>query len=152
MSTTFLTAKEAKKEKGWVVVDATAQSLGRIASRIALILRGKHRPNFTQHADSGDYVIVLHVEKMKLTGDKLNQKFMKRYSGYPGGLKLLPYKDLMVKHPDKVLRRAVWGMLPRTVLGRKQIRALKIYSGASHPHQAQLPKNYVTRKGNLVPA
>jgi len=152
MSTTFLTAKEAKKEKGWVVVDATAQSLGRIASRIALILRGKHRPNFTQHADSGDYVIVLNVEKMKLTGDKLNQKFMKRYSGYPGGLKLLPYKDLMVTHPDKVLRRAVWGMLPRTVLGRKQIRALKIYSGGAHPHQAQLPKNYVTRKGNLVPA
>jgi large subunit ribosomal protein L13 len=152
MSTTFLTVKEAKKEKGWVVVDAAGISLGRLASRIALILRGKHRPNFTQHADSGDYVIVLNVENMRLTGDKLNQKFIKRYSGYPGGLKLLPYKDLMVTHPDKVLRRAVWGMLPRTVLGRRQIRALKIYSGGTHPHQAQMPKSYVTRKGNLVPA
>ena len=152
MATTFLTTAQAKKEKGWVTVDATDQALGRIASRIALILRGKHRPNFTQHADSGDYVIVVNVERLKLTGDKLNQKFMKRYSGYPGGLKLLPYKDLMVKHPDKVLRRAVWGMLPRTVLGRRQIRALKIYQGANHPHQAQQPKVLVTRKGSLVPA
>lgn len=135
-----------------MVVDAAGQALGRIASRIALILRGKHRPNFTQHADSGDYVIVLNVEQLKLTGDKLNQKFIKRYSGYPGGLKLLPYKDLMVTHPDKVLRRAVWGMLPRTVLGRRQIRALKIYSGGAHPHQAQQPKTLVTRKGSLVPA
>ncbi len=152
MSTTFLTSAQARKAKGWVTVDAAGQSLGRVASRIALILRGKHRPNFTQHADSGDYVIVLNVEKLRLTGDKLNQKFMKRYSGYPGGLKLLPYKDLMVTHPDKVLRRAVWGMLPRTVLARRQIRALKIYSGNAHPHQAQMPKVLTTRKGLLVPA
>ncbi len=150
MNTTFVKAAEAKKR--WKVVDATDQVLGRLASQIALLLRGKNRPSFTPHIDTGDCVIVLNVAKIKLTGDKINQKFLKRYSGYPGGLKLIPYKVLMAKRPETVLRRAVWGMLPHTVLGRRQIRALKIYRGAEHPHEAQQPVPLKLNRGLLVQA
>ncbi len=150
MKTSFIKPKGLKKR--WLIVDAADQVLGRLASQLALALRGKNLPRFTPHVDSGDCVIVLNVAKMKLTGDKLNQKFQKRYTGYPGGLKLIPVKMLMATRPEKVLRRAVWGMLPRTSLGRRQIRALKLYRGAEHPHVAQQPIAFNLTKGRLVPA
>jgi len=135
--TTYLKAGEAKLR--WVVVDAEGQVLGRLASRIAMMLRGKNRPNFTPHSNSGDYVIVVNADKIRLTGDKLNQKFFKRYTGYPGGLKLTPYSKIMALQPGKALRRAVWGMLPHGRLSRIQLRHLKIYVGPNHPHAAQQP-------------
>jgi len=135
--TTYLKAGEVKKR--WVVVDAEGQVLGRLASRLAMILRGKTRPNYTPHANAGDVVVVVNADKIRLTGDKLNQKFMKRYTGYPGGLKLVPYSVVMAKHPDKALRRAVWGMVPHGRMGRAVLRSLKIYSGPNHPHAAQQP-------------
>lgn len=144
--------KKAEARKRWVVVDAAGQVLGRLASRIAMALRGKAQAGFTPQTDSGDCVIVINVSKIRLTGDKINQKFLKRYSGYPGGLKHIPYSELMVKRPETVLRRAVWGMLPRTSLGRRQIRSLKIYRAAAHPHVAQNPVPLKLAKGALVPA
>jgi len=150
MKTTFTKTADARKR--WLVVDAADQVLGRLASQIAKALRGKDRPGFTPHVDDGDCVVVLNVAKIKLTGDKLNQKFLKRYSGYPGGLKHIPYSELMVKRPQTVLRRAVWGMLPHTRLGRRQIRALKIYRDAEHPHEAQQPVAVALSGGRLVRA
>ena len=144
--------KKAEARKRWVVVDASGQVLGRLASRIALALRGKAQAGFTPQTDTGDYVIVVNAAKIRLTGDKLNQKKLKRYSGYPGGLKHIPYSELMANRPEKVLRRAVWGMLPRTALGRRQIRSLKIYRDADHPHSAQSPATLKLAKGSLVPA
>jgi len=126
-------------KKAWVLVDAEGQVLGRLASRLAGMLRGKHLPSFTPHADQGNVVVVVNVEKIRLTGNKLDQKFFKRYSGYPGGLKLIAYRELMAKRPERALRRAVWGMLPHSRMGRKQIRALKMYHGTTHPHVAQAP-------------
>ena len=146
--TTFTKTADAKKR--WLVVDAADQVLGRLASQLALALRGKNDPRYTPQTDAGDCVVVLNAAKIKLTGDKINQKTLKRYSGYPGGLKLIPYSTLMVKRPETVLRRAVWGMLPRTRQGRKQIRALKIYRGAEHPHSAQQPMPAKLEKGRLV--
>ena len=144
--------KPADAVKRWIVVDATDQVLGRLASALALALRGKRRADFTPHVDQGDFVIVTNAARIRLTGRKLEQKMFKRYSGYPGGLKLIPYRDLMAKRPETALRRAVWGMLSRSRMSRKQIRALKIYAGPDHPHGAQLPKAAKLLKGELVAA
>lgn len=144
--------KPADAVKRWVVVDATDQILGRLASAVARSLRGKRRADFTPHVDQGDFVIVLNVEHIKLTGRKLEQKMFKRYTGYPGGLKLIPYSVLMQKRPETALRRAVWGMLSRSRMSRKQIRALKIYKGGTHPHGAQQPLSVKLLNGELVSA
>ena len=138
MKTTQL--KPGDRVNTWYLVDAKDLVLGRLATRLALILRGKHKPGFTPHlAVGGDCVIVINVAQMKITGNKLETNSIKRYSGYPGGLKHIPWSVLMKKRPDRVLRHAVWGMLPRTVLGRKQIRSLKLNRNAEHPHGAQMP-------------
>lgn len=137
LRTTTVKPHEAKKR--WVLVNAEGQVLGRLATRVATWLRGKHLPSFTPHADQGSVVVVVNVDKIRLTGRKLDQKMFKRYTGYPGGLRLTPYRDLMAKRPERALRRAVWGMLPHSRMGRKQIRSLKMYHGTTHPHAAQAP-------------
>ena len=134
-------AKPGDVEQRWLVVDATDQVLGRLASRIASILRGKHRALFTPHADTGDFVIVTHAEKVRLTGRKLEQKRYYRYSGHKGSLRETTAAKLLAgPHADRVLRQAVRGMLPRNSLGRKLLGKLKIYRGAAHPHAAQKPQ------------
>ncbi len=133
-------------------MDASGQVLGRLPAEIAMLLRGKRRADFTPQTDIGDCVIVVNVEKIRVTGDKLNQKFLKRYSGYPGGLKKLPYEKLLAERPEVALRHAVWGMLPHGRMGRRQLNSLKLYRGADHPHSAQNPAQLVVKKGNLVKA
>lgn len=127
-------------QNDWVVIDAAGQTVGRLATRIASVLRGKHKPDYTPHLAGGDYVIVVNAEKVVFTGRKLDQKVYTRYSGYQGGLKTTTARVMLDRHPDRVLRHAVWGMLPKTRQGRRLIRRLKVYAGEAHPHQAQQPK------------
>jgi len=127
-------------EPRWVLVDAQGKTLGRLASEIARILRGKHRPDFTPNILSGDFVVVINAEKVRLTGDKLQQKTYARYSGYPSGLKRIPAAEMLERHPERVLQHAVKGMLPRGPLGRRMLKRLKVYAGAQHPHAAQKPE------------
>lgn len=127
-------------EKKWHLVDATGVPLGRLASKIATILRGKHRPSYTPNTDTGDFVIVVNAEKVRLTGNKLNAKLYQTHSGIPGGLKEEPYKLLLERRPELAIDRAVRGMLPKTTLGRQMRRKLKVYAGPQHPHQAQQPQ------------
>jgi large subunit ribosomal protein L13 len=134
------TAKKEEIERDWYVIDAEGQTLGRLASRIAPILRGKHKATYTPHLDCGDYVVVLNADKVRVTGRKLDQKMYYRHSGYPGGLKAISLRDQLDRHPDRVLHQAVRGMLPKNRLGRQMIKKLKIYAGGSHPHDAQQPK------------
>jgi large subunit ribosomal protein L13 len=134
------TAKTEEIERQWYVVDAEGQTLGRLASRIAPILKGKHKPTYTPHLDCGDYVIVINADKVRVTGRKLDQKLYYRHSLYPGGLKSISLRDQLDKHPDRVLMAAVKGMLPKNKLGRQMIKKLKLYTGTAHPHQAQQPK------------
>lgn len=124
----------------WFVVDAAGKRLGRLASEIAKILRGKHKPQFTPFLDLGDHVIVVNAEKIVLTGRKLEQKMHHRHSGYPGGLKSVPYSRIMVEWPERAIEYAVKGMLPHNRLGRKMVRKLKVYAGPDHPHEAQSPE------------
>ncbi|MGC9522401.1 MAG: 50S ribosomal protein L13 [Anaerolineae bacterium] len=133
-------AKPGEVERKWYVVDATDQTLGRLATRIASILRGKHKPEYTPHEDVGDFVIVVNAEKVRVTGRKLDQKMYYRYSGYPGGLRGVSLRRLLDTHPERVIERAVKGMLPRGPLGRRQLRKLKVYPGPEHPHEAQQPE------------
>ena len=133
-------AKTAEIERHWYVVDAEGETLGRLASKIAPILRGKHKPTFTPHLDCGDFVIVVNVEKVHVTGRKLDQKFYYRHSEYPGGLRSVNLRDQLERHPDRVLLSAVRGMLPKNKLGRQMIKKLKLYAGTDHPHQAQKPE------------
>lgn len=135
-----LSAKPNEIERKWFVVDAEGQALGRIASRIAAVLRGKHRPDFTPHADAGDFVVVVNAEKVKLTGNKLEQKAWQRHSGIPGGFKSTAYRQLLGRRPEVAIQNAVWGMLPKGPLGRKLHRKLKVYAGPAHPHAAQKPE------------
>lgn len=128
-------------EKKWYVINGEGQVLGRIASQIAYLLRGKHRPQFTPHLDLGDHVIVINAERIRVTGRKMDQKRYTRYSGYPGGLKTQNMARLLQEKPDRVLYYAVRGMLPKNRLGRKLIKKLKIYSGPNHPHEAQKPED-----------
>jgi large subunit ribosomal protein L13 len=137
--------KASEVQRDWYVVDATDQTLGRLATQIATLLRGKHKPTFSPNLDGGDFVVVVNAEKVRLTGRKEDQKMYYRHSGYPGGFKAIPYRRMMNNHPDRILRFAVKGMLPKTRLGRQQIVKLKIYAGAAHPHAAQQPKVYEPR-------
>jgi large subunit ribosomal protein L13 len=132
-------AKFDANTRKWIVVDAENQILGRLATQIADRLRGKHLPHFTPHVDSGDFVVVVNAEKVLLTGRKWDQKMYYRHSGYMGGLKSTTARKLNREHPDRMIRLAVWGMLPKNRLGRKLLKKLKVYSGAEHPHEAQQP-------------
>ena len=132
--------KEKELSHEWVLIDANGQNLGRLASEITRILLGKNKPTFTPGVDTGDYVIVVNCEKIIVTGNKLEEKMYYRHSLYPGGLKEINLRDQLAKHPDRVIRSAVWGMLPKNKMGRKLIRKLKIYAGPDHPHNAQKPK------------
>ncbi|WP_293169884.1 50S ribosomal protein L13 [Oceanithermus sp.] len=127
-------------EPKWVLVDAQGKTLGRLASEIAKILRGKHRPDFTPNMLTGDYVVVINAEKVRLTGNKLQQKVYTRYSGYPSGLKRIPAGEMLERHPERVLQHAVKGMLPKGPLGRRMLKRLKVYAGSQHPHAAQKPE------------
>lgn len=133
-------AKPGEIEKKWYVVDAGGKTLGRLASTVAKILRGKHKPSYTPNVDCGDYVIVVNAEKIVLTGKKLQQKKHITHSGYPGGLKITPYRILMQRKPEFVFKEAVRRMLPHNRLGRKMIKKLKVYRGSEHPHAAQQPE------------
>jgi len=124
-------------QQEWFVVDAKDKILGRLATQIAMVLMGKHKPIYTPFLDTGDFVVVLNADKIKLTGKKAEKKFFKRFSGYPGGQREVPYAEEMAKHPDVVVLHAVKSMLPRGTLGRQQITKLKVYKGTDHPHQAQ---------------
>jgi len=132
---------EADKRK-WIVVDAENQVLGRLASQIAVRIRGKHLPTFTPHVDLGEFVVVVNADKIKLTGDKWNQKTYYRYSGYMGGVKATAARKLIQEKPERMIRLAVWGMLPKNRLGRKLIKKLKVYTGPDHPHEAQQPETF----------
>lgn len=140
MSTTIAQPKDV--QHGWYVIDAEGQTLGRLATRIATALRGKHKPTFTPHVDTGDHIVVVNVEKVVLTGRKLDQKFYHRYSGYPGGLRSTSARQVLAAHPERVLQAAVKGMLPKNRLARQVIKKLHLYSGGEHPHQAQQPQPF----------
>ncbi len=131
---------EAQATRKWYVVDATDQPLGRLASRIASVLRGKHKPTYTPHVDTGDFVIVVNASKAKLSGAKVTDKLYYRHSGYPGAIKGETYRDLVARHPDRPLTMAVKGMLPKNVLGRQMLDKLKVYGAGEHPHSAQKPE------------
>lgn len=132
--------KEEDVDRKWFVVDAEGETLGRLSSRIATVLRGKHKPIYNPAVDTGDFVIVVNAEKIHTTGRRLDQKKYYRHSGYPSGLKERTLREMLEKHPERVIQRAVRGMLPKNVLGRKMIRKLKVYAGPDHPHQAQQPE------------
>jgi large subunit ribosomal protein L13 len=137
--TTFF-AKAQDQERKWYIIDAAGIPLGRIATEAARILRGKHKPTFTPNVDTGDHVIIINAEKLLLTGNKLNSKLYRRHSGFPGGLKEIPYKKLMQIMPERAMEHAVKGMLPHNKLGAQMYTKLKVYKGESHPHQAQQPE------------
>jgi large subunit ribosomal protein L13 len=132
--------KQDDIQREWFLVDAEGQTLGRLASKIAQVLRGKHKPVFSPHNDSGDFVIVVNADKIQVTGNKMDQKMYYRHSGYIGGLKERTLREQLRRHPDEVITQAVKGMLPHNRLGRKIIKKLKVYAGPEHPHQAQQPK------------
>lgn len=132
--------KEGEITKNWFVVDAEGVVLGRLAARVAAVLRGKTKPTYTPHADTGDFVIVVNAEKVKLTGNKLTDKTYVKHSGYPGGLRVQNARTMLNKKPEEVISLAVKGMLPKNSLGRKMAKKLKVYKGAQHPHKAQMPK------------
>ena len=133
-------AKPGEIERQWQLVDAEGQTLGRLATRIADTLRGKDKPQYTPHVDTGDFVVVVNAEKVAVTGNKLDAKMYHRHSGYPGGLRSRTLREQLDRRPEEVIRKAVKGMLPRNRLGRAQLRKLKIYAGPEHPHTAQAPK------------
>lgn len=135
-----ISAKPETVQRDWFVVDATDKTLGRLSSELAFRLRGKHKPSFTPHVDTGDYFVVINAEKIAVTGNKLNDKMYHRFTGYIGNLKTTPLKDLLAKHPERVIEIAVKGMLPKNPLGRAMFRKLKVYAGSDHPHTAQQPQ------------
>lgn len=133
------TPRPADIKRQWYVIDATDVVLGRLASHVASLLRGKHKPIYAPHMDTGDFVIVVNASKVALSGNKLEQKRAYRHSGYPGGLRSIAYKDLMAKRPERAVEKAIKGMLPKNSLGRQMFRKVKVYAGPDHPHQAQKP-------------
>lgn len=133
-------AKANEIERKWYLVDAEGKTLGRLASEIAKILRGKHKPIYTPHVDTGDHVIIINAEKVELTGKKLDQKMYRTHSLYPGGLKEVPYRRFLAEKPEKAVYEAIRGMLPHNRLGRQMIKKLRVYRGTEHPHQAQQPE------------
>lgn len=134
--------KKDEIEKKWWIIDAEGKVLGRLATEIAILLRGKKNPKYVDFMDSGDFVIVINAEKVKVTGKKMEQKKYYSHSGYPGGLKERALKELMEKKPEDVIKKAVWGMIPKNRLGRAVYKKLKVYRGSDHPHQAQKPQEY----------
>ncbi|GAA3930826.1 50S ribosomal protein L13 [Microbacterium soli] len=136
------TPKAGQVQRDWIVIDATDVVLGRLASHAAAILRGKHKPTFAPHVDTGDFVVIVNAEKVALTGQKLHKKMAYRHSGYPGGLTATSYAELLEKNPVRAVEKAVRGMLPKNTLGRQQLSKLKVYAGAEHPHAAQQPTPY----------
>lgn len=134
------TAKKEEIKREWYVVDAEGQTLGRLASRIAPIIKGKHKPIYTPHLDCGDFVVVINADKVRVTGRKLDQKIYYWHSQYPGGIKSITLREQLARYPERVIQAAVRGMLPKNKLGRRMIKKLKVYAGDSHPHQAQQPK------------
>lgn len=139
MNTKTWTPKAEDMERAWWVVDAKDKTLGRVATQIAILLKGKHKPQYAPHMDMGDHVIVINANKIHVTGRRLDQKIYYRHSQYPGGLKNISLRDQLEKHPERVIEAAVKGMLPKTRLGRKMFRKLKVYADATHPHDAQQP-------------
>lgn len=137
--------KKSEVQRDWYVIDASDMVLGRLATQIATLLRGKHKPTYTPSMDGGDFVIVVNAEKIRVTGSKEEQKMYYRHTGYPGGLREITYKEMKQKHPDRILRLAVRGMLPKTRMGRHLLTKLRIYAGPEHPHAAQQPKVYEPR-------
>ena len=137
--------KPSEVQRDWLLVDADGQVLGRLATQIATLLRGKHKPTYTPSIDGGDFVVVVNCEKIKLLGRKPDQKVYYRHTGYPGGIKATPYKMMLTKHPDRILRIAVKGMLPKNRIGRRLLGKLRIYSGPNHPHTAQQPRTWTPR-------
>ncbi|HLL86534.1 MAG TPA: 50S ribosomal protein L13 [Thermoleophilaceae bacterium] len=133
-------ATPAERERNWLVVDATGQTLGRLATQIADALRGKRKPEYTPHCDTGDFVIVVNAEKVEVTGKKRSEKRYYRHSGYPGGLRERTFAEMQARRPEEIIRLAVKGMLPRNRLARQQLRKLKVYAGPDHPHRAQQPQ------------
>lgn len=139
MKTFSAKAEEINRE--WFLIDAEGKTLGRMATEIARRLRGKHKPEFTPHVDTGDYIVVVNAEKIAVTGNKMNDKMYHHHTGYVGNLKSIALKDLLAKHPERVIEKAVKGMLPKNSLGRQMYRKLKVYAGPEHPHAAQEPKD-----------
>ncbi|MDR0854312.1 MAG: 50S ribosomal protein L13 [Clostridiales Family XIII bacterium] len=133
-------AKPQEVEKKWYVIDAEGQTLGRLASEVASILRGKRKPIYTPHIDTGDYVIIINAEKIEVTGKKRKDKIYKRHTGYPGGLREITFEKLQAKHPEEIIRHAVKGMMPKGPLGRQMFKKLKVYAGPEHDHAAQKPE------------
>lgn len=133
-------AKPGEVEREWVLIDAEDQVLGRVASEAARILKGKHKPQYTPHVDTGDFVVIVNADKIRVTGTKAAQKTYYRHSGFPGGLKSETFTEAMAKHPERVIEHAVKGMLPKNTLGRKMGMKLKVYAGPEHPHMAQKPR------------
>jgi large subunit ribosomal protein L13 len=127
-------------QRSWLLVDAENKTLGRLATEVARRLRGKHKPEYTPHVDTGDFVIVVNAEKVRVTGNKTSDKMYYRHSGYPGGIKAISFEHLRDKHPERIIEKAVKGMLPRNPLGRAMFRKLKVYAGGEHPHSAQQPE------------
>lgn len=136
---TFMAKKEEIK-RDWYVIDAADKPLGRLAAKVASILKGKHKPIYTPHVDTGDHVIIVNADKVVLTGKKLDKKIYYRHTLYPGGIKAETYRNFLKRSPEKAVYKAIWGMLPHNSLGRRMIKKLKIYSGPQHPHEAQQPK------------
>lgn len=136
------TPKPGDVQRDWYVIDATDVVLGRLASQVATLLRGKHKPTFAPHVDGGDFVVIINADKVALTGNKREQKLAYRHSGFPGGLSATSYSELLEKNPERAVEKAVRGMLPKTTLGRQQLGKLKVYAGGEHPHAAQQPKPY----------
>lgn len=136
-------AKPLELERTWWVIDAEGQTLGRLSTLIANLLRGKHKPQFTPNIDTGDFVIVINAEKVKVSGNKYNAKLYRRHTSYPGGLRTVAFRDMQEKRPEKIIEIAVKGMLPHNSLGRQQLGKLNVYAGALHPHAAQQPVPYV---------
>jgi large subunit ribosomal protein L13 len=139
MKTVFLNAETARRD--WVLVDATGRTLGRLATQIAKVLRGKHKPEFTPNCDTGDYVVVINADKVRVTGNKVDDKTYWRHTGWPGGIKSQSFGEMLEKHPERIIEKAVKGMLPRGPLGYAQLRKLHVYAGDKHPHTAQQPKS-----------
>lgn len=137
--------KASEVQRDWLLIDANGRVLGRLATQIATLLRGKHKPTYTPSIDSGDFVIVVNAEKIRILGRKADQKIYYRHTGYPGGIKATPYKMMLSKHPDRILRIAVKGMLPKGRMGRHLMTKLRIYAGPTHPHAAQQPKPFTPR-------
>lgn len=135
-------ARPLEVERRWYVIDADGATLGRLASEVAKILRGKNKPQYTPHVDTGDFVVIVNAEKVAVTGRKAEQKIYYRHTGYPGGLKSVSYEEMLERKPTEIIRKAVAGMMPKTRLGRRQFKKLKVYAGPGHPHEAQTPEAY----------